>query len=104
MQRLTGRPSELLLRPTTLPRSHPSRHNVPAVGNGAPSIPVPADPPPEASSLTVAGSVRCSTLGPGPIHMWASFGAAGAERAEGRSGAPSGAGKAARRSGAQPGA
>ncbi len=39
----------------------------------------------------------------GPIHMWARVGAARAERAEGRSGARSGAGKRARRSGAQPG-
>jgi hypothetical protein len=31
-----------------------ARHDVPAAGYGAPSIPVPADPPPEASSLTVA--------------------------------------------------
>jgi hypothetical protein len=30
----------------------------PAVGDGAPSIPVPADPPPEASSLTAPRSVR----------------------------------------------
>ena len=44
--------------------AHHARHNVPAVGNGASFIPVPADPPPETSSLTVAGSVRCSTLGP----------------------------------------
>ncbi|MFE5367072.1 recombinase family protein [Streptomyces mirabilis] len=34
-----------------------ARHDVPAAGNGAPSIPVPADPPPEASSVTV-GRVR----------------------------------------------
>lgn len=40
--------------------AHPARHDVPAAGSGAPSIPVPADPPPEASSLTVAGSVECS--------------------------------------------
>lgn len=39
----------------------------------------------------------------GPIHLWARVGAARAERAEGRSGARSGAGKRARRSGAQPG-
>lgn len=29
-----------------------ARHNAPAAENGAPAIPVPADPPPEASSLT----------------------------------------------------
>jgi hypothetical protein len=40
----------------------------------------------------------------GPIHAWARVGAARAERAEGRSGARSGAGKRARRSGAEPGA
>ena len=28
-----------------------ARHHVPAVGDGAPSIPVPADPPPEADYL-----------------------------------------------------
>ncbi|GAB2447505.1 hypothetical protein GCM10027162_50990 [Streptomyces incanus] len=39
----------------------------------------------------------------GPVHLWARVGAAWAERAEGRSGARSGAGKRARRSGAQPG-
>ena len=30
-----------------------ARHDAPAAGNGALSHPVPADPPPEASSLTV---------------------------------------------------
>jgi len=33
--------------------AHHARHDVPAAGNGAPSHPVPADPPPEASSVTV---------------------------------------------------
>lgn len=37
-----------------------ARHYRPAVGDGAPSIPVPADPPPEASSVTAGRSVRCS--------------------------------------------
>jgi len=40
----------------------------------------------------VAAYVGCSTLGARPIHLWAGVGAAGAERAEDRSGAPSGAG------------
>ncbi len=35
----------------------------PAVGDGVPSIPVPADPPPEASSLTVERYAG-STVGP----------------------------------------
>lgn len=77
----------------------------PAARNGAPSHPVPADPPPEASSVTVGRMrVGCSTHVLRAYPLWAGVGAAGAERAEGRSGAPSGAGKPARRSGAQPGA
>lgn len=37
------------------PHAHPYG---PAVGDGAPSIPVPADPPPEASSLAAPRSMR----------------------------------------------
>lgn len=75
----------------------------PAAGSGAPAIPVPADPPPEASGSDRAVRTVLGSWPPGPIHLWAGVGAARAERAEGRSVARSGAGKPARRSGAQPG-
>ena len=46
--------------------AHHARHDVPAAGNGAASIPVPADPPPEASSVTVSRErVGCLTVPPG---------------------------------------
>lgn len=85
--------------------AHNAHHDVPAAGNGAPSHPVPADPPPEASSVTVGRErVGCSTHVLRAYPLWAGVGAAGAARAEGMSAAPSGAGKPARRSEAQPGA
>ena len=74
----------------------------PALADGAPSISEP-ERPRRRHALSVAALPRSSTHGTGPIHMWARVGAARAERAEGRSGARSGAGKRARRSGAQPG-
>ena len=80
-----------------------ARHYGPAVGNGAPSIPVPADPPPEASVLTVGRACGDRLMASGPIHMWARVGGGSAERAEGRSAGAARAGKRARRSGAQPG-
>lgn len=47
--------------------SHPqTRPYGPAGGHGAPSIPVPADPPPEASSVTVGRVVRYSPHGRRP--------------------------------------
>lgn len=53
-------------------------------------------PPPSRCRLIPAGGtalplcrfVGCSPHGLGPIHVWAGVGAAGAERAEGRSGSP----------------
>jgi hypothetical protein len=54
-------------------------------------------------ALAVAALRGDRLMATGPIHQWARVGAARAERAEGRSGARSGAGKRARRSGAQPG-
>ncbi|MFE4851574.1 hypothetical protein, partial [Streptomyces sp. NPDC056689] len=38
--------------------AHHAHHNVPAAGNGASSHPVPADPPPEASSVTMGQERR----------------------------------------------
>jgi hypothetical protein len=70
-----------------------ARHNGPAVGDGAPSIPVPADPPPEAL-FTMAALCGDRLMAIGLIHQWARVGAARAERAGGRSGARSGAGSA----------
>ncbi|GHF14779.1 hypothetical protein GCM10018789_51160 [Streptomyces werraensis] len=79
-----------------------ARHYGPAIGNGAPSIPVPADPRrrhcPELAAMCV-NRLMTTAL----IQTLARVGAARAERAEGRSGARGVAGKRARRSGAQPG-
>jgi hypothetical protein len=76
--------------------------NRPALADGAPAISEP-ERPRRRHALSVAALPRFPTHDTGPIHMWARVGAARAERAEGRSGARSGAGKRARRSGAQPG-
>ncbi len=64
----------------------------PAAGDGAPAIPVPADPPPEASSFDRDRANGARLMAFGPVHLWAGVGAARAERAEGRSVARSGAG------------
>ncbi|GAA1237163.1 hypothetical protein GCM10009646_26960 [Streptomyces aureus] len=81
-----------------------ARHNGPALAYGAPAIPESERPRRRQTPWPVAPSHGDRRLAYGPIHEWAGVGAAGAERAEGRSGAPSGAGKPARRSGAQSGA
>lgn len=79
------------------------RHDVPAAGNGALSIPVLADPTPEASSVTGGRVCRvldaCRQAYPHVGGRWRSRGGAGRrqERRPERSREP------ARRSGAQPG-
>ncbi len=77
-----------------------ARHNAPAVGDGVPSIPVPADPPPEASSCPVRAHRR-TTHADRRVHVGARRRCAGGagRRQERR---PQWSRERARRSAAQP--